>query len=529
MARAVVSVAPNFIGAVANSLYTKEMTAIALRELLQNSLDACLRAGRDPSIQIKVKKVTDSEFTVYCRDNGCGMEDWEIEENFLGAGASSKGDTNKAVGRFGVASTLIFMASKFTLKTHGWYLDQQMLRDRAEILPADEYIDGCEIEVTMPVRYWYQYAIDQSKEFFFTSSFPMVSNISVEFDNCGSSTGKFTYPCYVSPISVPVYSGNLGLICSTPQVLFMSDEGKRYELGAVNVVRINGLSQIVESASAGRTTNLFFDVDAGSSQEPTFDSPQEKNDYPFSLNREQIKGEWKEQFRHATRMADLECVTAQMNLDLSQTPKIQLDKYFNSDNKVHGLRNSMADPQTTVATDININQFEELVGEITVMSNAIDPYSVKYEDKKVTFNNVAFYFDPYYQKAPSERSKLWRTKSFSKVWFALVKMCADESDFFGIGFTGNPYTNADRVYVSEGKGIFYLINVAMLESELSAGMSIEGLLIAMWGIACHLTAHFHCYEHNERFAVYEGAIQRSTASMFFKSQKTLSKILSSRI
>ncbi|MDY7079317.1 MAG: ATP-binding protein [Chloroflexota bacterium] len=93
-------------GFFAAHLYSYPLLPIVLRELFQNARDACRRVGHQPRIRIAVLGDTDFRYgQVVCRDNGCGMDEDTILDNFLCLGGTDKtqGDT----GGFGIAKAVI--------------------------------------------------------------------------------------------------------------------------------------------------------------------------------------------------------------------------------------------------------------------------------------------------------------------------------------------------------------------------------------------------------------------------------------
>lgn len=75
-----------------------------LKELVQNSVDACVMAGVEPNIVINVDEMDDGSSVLVYRDNGCGFGDSKkaVTENFAVFGDSEKEGDDRFLGRFGM-------------------------------------------------------------------------------------------------------------------------------------------------------------------------------------------------------------------------------------------------------------------------------------------------------------------------------------------------------------------------------------------------------------------------------------------
>lgn len=87
-----------------SSLYSGDISTIATKELLQNSLDAIGSAGanRGPSGKINVRFNRVGR-TITVEDNGKGLTRKEVETIFTDLGSSGKRDIESAIGGFGLA------------------------------------------------------------------------------------------------------------------------------------------------------------------------------------------------------------------------------------------------------------------------------------------------------------------------------------------------------------------------------------------------------------------------------------------
>ena len=91
-----------------NLYNSKNLAALAIRECLQNSLDAIDKAVRLGQISKEEAFVSISWFgnDVTVEDNGIGMTIEDLHTKFLTLGGTTKGDEN-SVGGFGIAKSVI--------------------------------------------------------------------------------------------------------------------------------------------------------------------------------------------------------------------------------------------------------------------------------------------------------------------------------------------------------------------------------------------------------------------------------------
>lgn len=105
-AMATFRVAGNVWTFLAARLYSNPVMSIVMRELKQNSADACRRAGRDPRITFVIRSNPGLSYgSLSCCDNGCGMTAEVLAARFLALGATSKGLDE--TGGFGVGKAII--------------------------------------------------------------------------------------------------------------------------------------------------------------------------------------------------------------------------------------------------------------------------------------------------------------------------------------------------------------------------------------------------------------------------------------
>jgi len=148
----------HIMGILRSSLYTRKALAI-LREYSSNAWDAHRMSGK-PELPIKVTIPTYMEPTFRCRDFGPGLSRQDVLYVYTQYGASTKRDTNLAVGALGIGSKSAFcMSDSFTITSwHGGTkavyvaaLDKSN-KGRMELLHEEDCGDetGIEIKVAIP-------------------------------------------------------------------------------------------------------------------------------------------------------------------------------------------------------------------------------------------------------------------------------------------------------------------------------------------------------------------------------------------
>lgn len=122
---------------------------IGVREVLQNSLDAVLKALQNGEVSEGTIDITahgDSGFTA--KDNGIGMSDADIADKFLVLHKSGKNEAGQFGGK-GIAKAVILLPtedSTFKVHTRDNYFDDAIVRESGQIKAAP-MIQGTEITV----------------------------------------------------------------------------------------------------------------------------------------------------------------------------------------------------------------------------------------------------------------------------------------------------------------------------------------------------------------------------------------------
>ncbi len=267
-----------------NLYNSKNLGALAVRECIQNSVDALKTAIKKGQIEDYQAKICidfcDTEVTIY--DNGCGMNIKTIHEKFLKLGGTTKGDEDN-VGGFGLAKAVILgCGTGFTVHTQDNFLSSQDLGKRA--IQKTTYLQGTKIVLTN---------VQISKDKQVKDDLTLFKNSILEYI-CSS---ELSFPVYVN-----------GTLCNT----WFERTSKSYRSPAsfnissdmipdntklrINVhkedtlnsrylfVRLRGLTQFKQYL--GWNANCNITIDFNTKTDPR------SVDYPFSTNREGLKAQF---------------------------------------------------------------------------------------------------------------------------------------------------------------------------------------------------------------------------------------------
>jgi len=113
----------NLIKMIGRKLYSTHPLIIVVRELLQNSVDACNSVKRENQIKITIDVNRGESVTVVCDDNGIGMNKDILINKFLCLGASGKRDNADSTGGFGIAKAALLSNDFWSVYTTCWYID----------------------------------------------------------------------------------------------------------------------------------------------------------------------------------------------------------------------------------------------------------------------------------------------------------------------------------------------------------------------------------------------------------------------
>lgn len=143
--KATLTISPELLKIVGRKLYSNHPAIIAVRELLQNSHDACKRANVIPDIRIEIEGNNPCKIT--CTDNGIGMSQDDIVNYFLCLGGTNKTESDN-VGGFGIAKAVLFSNPPWYTWTHDNYVNSELVGGKWDIVKVESR-QGTQVQITV--------------------------------------------------------------------------------------------------------------------------------------------------------------------------------------------------------------------------------------------------------------------------------------------------------------------------------------------------------------------------------------------
>lgn len=268
-----------------NLYNSKNLGALAVRECLQNSIDAIGKAIRKRLIDKYDGLITinfDEFSTVTIEDNGVGMDVQTIHDKFLRLGGTTKGDED-SVGGFGIAKAVILgCGSWFSIETQDNYLCSDDLGKKP--VAKVSYRNGTRIvlkDVQTSKNTVVGDDLDLFKysvlEYVLSSDIPYRVVINGHEYNPWFEKSRKTYRSPATfNISSSMVPDNTKLSIN---VFKDSNQNSKYLF-----VRLRGLTQFKQYL--GWNANCHIVIDFNSKLDPR------SVDYPFSTNREGLKAQY---------------------------------------------------------------------------------------------------------------------------------------------------------------------------------------------------------------------------------------------
>lgn len=504
MTQAVTSIDSRLIGMLGRKLYSSNPLPIVVRELLQNSVDACIRKGVEPRITITMRQVHADwdDWIVSCDDNGDGMTEHQIVNDFLRLGGK-KVDGTGQTGGFGIAKAAILSCDDWNVRSLDNFLNRDILESGGKI-GKRKFRDGT--KVTVRIR----------------------ENV------FGNDVMKALQMVYYSDVQVRLIARHdkyprinlddpkAGLPDTVEQKLLEDSEffdlwgaidlelsefaQEKYGFEAINetgwnIIRLNGLMQMRRGARMStRQTNLFFDIKT--------DKEPEDSGYPFSMSREKLEVAYEElvdAFVDSHNANVVQSIAAVVE-DVPDEERVEvlpgrlLTGTRGTSYTQHGKSSSVGMGNMTAA-DIII---EEKMRRLSESNSA----PVRLLIRK-------------YKRDPSTKS--WHAKLLL-AWQDIMQLVADTDEEFGMGITSNAFMEAAR-WGMDGD-IYYLLNPELAVPDELAKQSSEAIVLSLWALACHEATHRYVSDHNEHFTGTMNNIQRDSAEVILRALQKIARRLS---
>ena len=504
MTQAVTSIDPRLIGMLGRKLYSSNPLPIVVRELLQNSVDACKRANVEPVIRITIResKNSFSNWVVTCTDNGIGMTADEIVNDFLRLGGKKKDGTNQT-GGFGIAKAAIMGCADWKVRSLDNFLNRTILEEGGDIR-KQIYREGTKVTVRIAEGV---YGSDIRK------ALQMVyySDVKIHFVVRTNS-----YP--VIAIDDPV----AGLPEPTSKVL---DENENFDLWGTeefelpifdnieyfditmitgtgwNIVRLNGLMQMFRGSRLDyRKTNLFFDIKTDRAPEDPL--------YPFSLSREKLEEGFEQLVdafvaSHNANVMESVAVVKEEDIPEEETVMVLPGRLLKGvrDTKYDRLeRASKSGMGNKTTTELII---EEKLSRLTKPNGKPVQMLIRR-----------------YKRNPDTR--VWHSKVLL-AWQDVLQLVAELDEQFGIGITSYPFHEAARI--SMDGSVYYVINPDLAITTELRKQSDEAIVLSLWALASHEVTHKYVDDHNEWFTTTENNIMRDSAEVLLRALRKIAERL----
>lgn len=509
-----------------NLYNSKNLGALAVRECLQNSIDAiksAIAAGQITADEAFISiDLNDSDQSLVIRDNGIGMDIKTIHEKFLTLGGTTKGNKDN-VGGFGLAKSVILGCGEyFQVRTQ----DNMFSPDDLGKNPVRKIgqIQGTEITLK-EVQTGRGKTIFEHKEQFKDSIFDYVKSSKIEYTV--KIDGEVCEPWFVeSPETVrslAQFNIDKSMVPQDTQLKINvykdESDGAKYLY-----IRLRGLTQFKQYLGWNANCNIVLDFQT--SLDPR------SMDYPFATNREGLKAQY-----YGIIEAIRDKVT-QSPMSISSNDTYKETFYDNVNGSVEQAR--------AISASISNKTTEELVFELSKIVDGIVPQnkckapSVAERAKQhneqlekiaseqgVTKQELVKKMSPDTAKKidnPLEYSWIvWEDKSEDRklnknkatdiilIWDSILRVMAENYEGFdGKVFYPGIVTKKDTLGLCVEKPVdnSYRTYVMLNPYEIK-GEDDTQIALYLMGIASHELAHFicGCFEaHGETFSYTREAI-----------------------
>ena len=501
MTQAVTSIDPRLIAMVGRKLYSSNPLPIVVRELLQNSVDACKRAGVKPDIRITIGEINGEweDWLVVCQDNGIGMTEDEIVNDFLRLGGRKEDGTDQT-GGFGIAKAAILGCTDWRVRTLDNYLNKDMLESGGKIEKRSR-IQGTKITLRISEAV-YDSSVRKALQMIYFSELDVKLHVIKrdypalrwKDEHAGLNTTKIER----KKLEVNKFFDFWGTdaTCMPEKFKFgSSSNGTGY-----NVIRLNGLMQFLYGTRLDyRKTNLFFDVKT--------DKDPEDPMYPFSMSREEMESALKD-------MVDAFVTSHNANVIQSvaavkeEIPLVETIQVLEG-RMLTGSRGTKYDKHDRASDSGMGNRTQS---KLTVEQKV---RQLK-EGSKAPVKMVIQRYD----RDPATRN--WHAKVLL-AWQDVLQIAAEDEEEFGIGITSDPYRGAYRMQMDYT--VYYVLSPETCLGEEIKDKSSEAVVLYLWTLACHEVTHRYVSDHNEWFTTTENAIQRDSSEVILRLLRTIAKRL----
>ena len=493
-----------------NLYNSKNLGALAVREALQNSIDAigtAIKAGKITAMEALINIDFDEESTLTITDNGIGMDIATIHNKFLSLGGTTKG-TDDNVGGFGLAKAVILGCGDwFAIQTQDNYMNSDFLGK--EPIKKTDWFDGTIITIKN---------VQMSKTSLIGSDLKQFKRDVMEY----IATSQLPYPVAVngelvsrrfestakSRRSLKVFGITEDMVPDKTKLRVNCYKGDKDSSGAKYMyIRLRGLTQY--RSYLGWNANCDITVDFDTKLDPRSD------EYPFSTNREGLK------YKYQEITSKIQDKVTQSPLSVSNNDYYKETLYDNTRLGIEGQRRI-----TQMMTTEEMAELVEQLSKVSTDSKLITTIKTMQDDVKVAASEAGVETTDYIKKAsdlqnPLEYSWLiwedgkWKGKKLNRVaavdiilvWDSVLQQMTQQyRDCYGKVFYPGIIVQKDtngmcveKTLPSGEQRVYVMLN------PFSVPAGLKDLELTMWmmNLAAHELAHFvcGCYEaHGETWA-----------------------------
>lgn len=494
MTQAATSIDPRLIGLLGRKLYSSNPLPIVVRELLQNSRDACIRKGVEPRIKITITQLRDINYNerwlVSCDDNGIGMTADEIVNDFLCLGGK-KADGSGQVGGFGIAKAAIMGGANWKVRTLDNYLSKDILENGA-VIEKRSMSEGTRVTVLIGDSV-YSSALRTTLQMIYLSDVSVDLTVRAFSPTLNMRDRNAGFPDKVE--RVPLEENRYFNLWGSDE-LGLPDDRNFGGIGNTGwtAVRLNGLVQFLAgSQNEHRHNNLIFDI-------KTTADPESK-DYPFSMSREELIDDYYAAVMKLRKAHDANVLESTVTVVAPDKPKEETIQIIKG-KLLTGKRS------TTYR--------EEKSSDSLYMGNKTAPTKTIIEEKvreiagRKSQNQIQLIIKRY-RRDPNTRS--WHAKILL-AWQDVLEIVAEDDESFGIGITSLWHMEAAR---GRTDGVlYYIINPEQAITDEMRSWSEEAIVLFLWSLACHEVTHKYVDVHNEHFTTTMNNIQRDSSEIILR-------------
>ena len=469
------TVSPRLLSIFGKSLYSGDSIEIVSRELIQNSRDACIinKGSIDYTIQSKKENSGDSQVFISVDDKGIGMNLDVLENVFLSLGSTLDNSNGDKVGGFGIAKASIFASDFWSIHTRDNYLDYTMLENGESTRTNYKNRKGSIVECRFNNHYLYSSNLKRIIEYIEFSdidncTFSLVVGDDTTLINKQKIGNQLKGKLQKSLLSLGDNTTSINVYMIPPCDNFVDANYNQQIHKGLNIYRLGGLVQFINSSYTDRDTNIIIDV-------KTSLLPGDKN-YPFSMSRESLNS--------------------------------------NFDAKIYDFISNQ-DQNTLTSNSIAKNQDQD-------DNLFIDPYLYNPEFSKNNLNPGSSNNSGSIKKNRKIKINPNQKKIFKA--FSLIMESVNDRESFYTGIKLDDSIVASRMNTNFNIPV-YLINPDIFLKITDK----DTICLSIWHCIIHEFSHKYQDSHNEKFTSLEGELSREITPNLFKLFNYISRVIFRRL